>query len=126
MNRIKSLITVCAFFAVGLTFGQAPQVNFENQDAIWKKQGNVNVSNFSVQAGQKDVAQIKERYDGLGSGVSYTISQNDGNTHKIQMQFDEGIDKVYLYKMLLFIGCEQVIIADEQLTIDGFLNLLGQ
>lgn len=126
MNTIKSLLTACAFFAVGLTYGQAPEVHFHDQDAIWKKQGNVNVSEFSVNAGSEDVNQIKERFDGLGSGVTYTITQTEGNEHKIQMQFEESIDKVYLHKMLLFIGCENVYVVEEQIGLDSFLILLSQ
>jgi hypothetical protein len=124
MNKLKTLVSAVAFVATSFVYGQTSQANFNSESEIWKPAGNLHVSEFTVSADQDGLNQIQERFDGLGSDVSYTILSSDGNEHTIEMKFTAAVQKQYLYKMLLFIGCETVKIGSQEMTLDNFNGLL--
>ena len=124
MNKLKTLVSAVAFVATSFVYGQTSQANFSSAAEIWKPEANLPVSEFTVSADQDGLNQIQERFDGLGSDVTYTIVNSEGNQHTIEMKFTQAVQKQYLYKMLLFIGCETVKIGDQEMSLDNFNGLL--
>jgi len=126
MNKLKSLVSTVAFAAVSFVYGQTSQVSFVDESAVWSSSGTQHVSEFKVTADQSGFAQIQERYNGLGSDVSYVVKNSVGDVHTIEMTFSDSVHKTYLYKMLLFIGCETVKIGNDVMSLDNFSAMLSE
>lgn len=124
MKNLKFIISSAFLMLVSISFGQTSQATFESDDAVWQQSTVGHVSTFTVTAGSDALAQIKERYDGLGSSVKYSIESINQNTHTITMTFNNEVSPVYLHKMLLYIGCQTVVINESSMTMDDFMNYL--
>lgn len=120
MNKLKFLISAASLMLAGFVFGQANTASFSSEAAIWQKTDGGSVSTFTVNASPSDLASIKERYDGLGNSVQYSVESIDENTHIFTMTFDKEIGSSYLYKMLMYIGCQTVVVGDKSYEINDF------
>jgi hydroxymethylpyrimidine pyrophosphatase-like HAD family hydrolase len=120
MTKFKILFSAASIMFAALVFGQATTVRFSSDAAIWQKTDAGNVSTFTVNASLTDLAVIKERYDALGNSVKYAVASLDENTHIITMTFDKEIGSSYLYKMLMYIGCQTVFVGDKSYDINDF------
>lgn len=126
MNKLKTLVSTVALVAAGFVYGQTSQADFSSEAEIWKQSGNQHVSEFTFNADQIGLSQIQERFDGLGSDVTYTVKNSNGNAHTIEMKFSDAVHKSYVYKMLLFIGCETVKVGSDVLSMENFVALLSE
>jgi len=126
MNTVKFLLSAAAIVFAASSFGQTSQVTFSNDAAVWQKTDKGSVSTFTFQADSDALALIKERYDGLGQSVAYEISSVNENTHTISMTFDQEISPIYLNKMLIFIGCQTVVVGEDTMTLEEFTNYLSK
>ncbi len=124
MKNLKFLIASTFLMLVSVSFGQTSQATFESEAAVWQQSEAGHVATFTISAGSEALALIKERYDGLGSSVKYAIASIDQNTHTITMTFSHEVSAVYLHKMLLFIGCQTVVINESSMSMDDFMNYL--
>jgi hypothetical protein len=120
MNQFKFLFSAASIMFAALVFGQTTTATFSSDAAIWQKTDAGNVSTFTVNASLTDLAVIKERYDGLGNSVEYSVESVDENTHIITMTFDKEIGSSYMYKMLMYIGCQTVVVGDKSYDINEF------
>jgi 3-deoxy-D-arabino-heptulosonate 7-phosphate (DAHP) synthase len=64
-------------------------------------------------------------FEGLGDDVTYTVN-SDGNIRTVEMTFSSAVEKPYVYKMLLVLGCQEVVIAGQSMTINDFLAMLNE
>jgi hypothetical protein len=126
MNKVKFLISAASLMFAALVFGQTNAANFESEAVVWQKTDAGFVSTFTVEASADGLAQIKERYDGLGQNVSYKIVSTNNNTHTIMMTFSFETSEFYLHKMLIFIGCQSVTIGDKTLSMEELANYLSR
>lgn len=125
MKTVKIFLSSVAVLMAFMTFAQAPEVTFVDETAVWKQVGNHFVSEFKVTANETNLNIIKQNYDGLGESVSYLVKNSTGNIHTIEMKFSQDIPKTYLYKMLLFIGCQNVVIGSNSMTLENFAATLN-
>jgi hypothetical protein len=125
MKTIKLFICTLSVVMTFMTFAQAPLVTFVDEASVWKQVGDQFVSEFKVTASEENLNIIKQNYDSLGSMVSYSVKNSSGNVHTIEMKFSQDIPKIYLHKMLLFIGCQNVVLGGSTMTLDDFAATLN-
>jgi hypothetical protein len=126
MNKLKILVSTLAFTAVSFVYGQTTQATFASSSEVWSQSGSQHVSEFTVIANQDGLNQIQEKYNGLGSDVSFIVKNSTGNSHTLEMTFSDAVQKIYLHKMLLFIGCETVKIGTQEMSLDNFAATLSE
>lgn len=120
MKTLKTLVSFIVIIGASVVYGQTSQANFSSQNDIWKPSGNQHISEFKVEADAYGLSQIQELYSGLGDDVQFILKNSTANTHTIELKFSSAVHKVYLYKMLVYIGCNSVKIGSQTLTIDEF------
>jgi hypothetical protein len=125
MNKIKFLISALCLTTMSFAYSQTNAANFSDESAIWQKTNNGFVSTFTVEVSADGLAEIKEKYNDLGSSVSYRIISQGDNSHTIVMTFNSDVPKMYLHKMLIYIGCENVFISGQKMSLDELANFLS-
>lgn len=125
MRKMNVLLGVLSFMATSLLSAQISEVHFENENSVWYKTDSGQSATFTVNADENAIAEIKTKYDNLGSAVSYIIESDKSGIYQITMNFNAEIHKVYLYKMLLFIGCEFVHVSEKKMNMDAFLQYVS-
>ncbi len=125
MKTLKTLVSILVLSVSGMAIGQTSQAHFSSQNEIWKQVENQHVSEFTVVANSAALAQIQEKYSNLGSDVQFMVKNSTGNNHTIEMKFSSNVHKSYLYKMLLYIGCETVKIGSNTMSLDNFQATLN-
>ncbi len=125
MRKINVLLGILAFMTTSLVAAQTMQANFVNEEAIWSTTENGQSSTFTFNTDENGIAEIREKYNNLGSSISYQIVADKAGSYQITMNFGPETHKVYMYKMLLYIGCESVKISDKIMSMEDFLQLIS-
>jgi hypothetical protein len=125
MKTFNLFFSIIALITSGFVSAQTKMASFESEDEIWYITEQGYSSSFTVEASQEELDVIKERFDNLGSSISYSVNTVEGDNHQIIMNFDAQISKVYLYKMLLYIGCSEVSIGEKKMDLNEFLQLIS-
>jgi len=119
MRKINVLLGIIAFMTTSLVAAQTMQANFVNEEAIWSTTENGQSSTFTVNTDENGIAEIREKYNNLGSSISYQILADKAGSYQITMKFGPETYKVYIYKMLLYMGCDSVKISDKIMSKIG-------
>jgi hypothetical protein len=125
MRKINVLLGIIAFMTTSLVAAQTMQANFVNEEAIWSTTENGQSSTFTVNTDENGIAEIREKYNNLGSSISYQILADKAGSYQITMNFGPETYKVYIYKMLLYMGCDSVKISDKIMSMEDFLQLIS-
>jgi hypothetical protein len=125
MRKINVLLGIIAFMTTSLVAAQTMQANFVNEEAIWSTTENGQSSTFTVNTDENGIAEIREKYNNLGSSISYQILADKAGSYQITMKFGPETYKVYIYKMLLYMGCDSVKISDKIMSMEDFLQLIS-
>jgi hypothetical protein len=126
MKTYKSILSAAILLCASFVFAQTSSVSFDNEASIWQKAEKGHSSVFTIYVSTDVLEVVKERYNAVGHSVTYKVESIDENTHVITMYFDEEISPIYLHKMLLYIGCESVVIGGKQLDMDSFIKLIAK
>lgn len=124
MIKIQFLTMAVSLMLTGMVTAQTTSANFESESAVWQKTNAKSTSTFTVEATADGIATIKERYDDLGQGISYQVVSVGDNMYTITMTFISDYEAIYLHKMLIYIGCQFVIVGDNKMDMDAFANYL--
>jgi hypothetical protein len=124
MTKIKFVFAALSMMFVGLLSAQTSSANFENEAVIWQESNGKFTSTFTVETSADGIATIKERYDDLKQSVSYQVVALGNEKYTITMSFGPDHHAAYLHKMLVYIGCQVVVVAGKKMTMDEFANYL--
>jgi hypothetical protein len=124
MKKIGLLLGFILTMSVTMTNAQNHKAVFESNESVWNVTGSSASSEFTLNMNMNELKEITEKLDNTGSTLSYAVESSDENTHKIILTYADGVSKPYLYKMLLYIGCDSVNVAGEDISLDAFMQLL--